>query len=441
MPNRRIASRAFASLVLWGGTVLGDGWERPDLPGLFTRISAAPVEESSGIVPSRAHEGLFWTHNDSGDKPRLFAIRLDGTLAATYKVEGANAKDWEDIAISAEGALYIADVGNNNHGRDDLVIYKVQEPTKLEESGTIRVEEEIPVEYPDQNYNCEALFLDEEGRLNLITKDPPPAKLFRFEGEKGWRLQQVLTTQDLVTGADLSADGKLAISTYLGYVVFTRDDAGQWVQANRLLAVMEQCEAVCWYNDALFFTSEQRGFFRFQPGEKQPSEALFERYAWDPTDPERTYTPLGDGQVRAESLSFRFRQAEDSVQIVLAAPWEKHSGRAVFLFSSRPPGERIHVDRSEHKIEVVRRDEALTLRTHRFSPPGRKNEEAKLPVWLSHPDEKTLVLEFASEWIDRQHGFAAYFFGFDEKTIGWPYSYYRINNHPLLWAEREGREE
>ena len=34
------------------------------------------VRESSGLAVSRAYPGVFWTHNDSGDRPRLYA--LDG---------------------------------------------------------------------------------------------------------------------------------------------------------------------------------------------------------------------------------------------------------------------------------------------------------------------------------------------------------------------------
>ena len=43
-------------------------------------VTHPPLEEMSGIVPSRRYPGIFWVHNDSGDEARLFAIRADGSV-------------------------------------------------------------------------------------------------------------------------------------------------------------------------------------------------------------------------------------------------------------------------------------------------------------------------------------------------------------------------
>ena len=47
------------------------------------------IDESSGIVMSRQYPGIFWTHNDSGDLARLFAVRANGQLVAQVRVKGA----------------------------------------------------------------------------------------------------------------------------------------------------------------------------------------------------------------------------------------------------------------------------------------------------------------------------------------------------------------
>lgn len=46
------------------------------------RLQSDAISESSGLVASRTHDGVFWTHNDSGDAPRIFAIDRSGALLA-----------------------------------------------------------------------------------------------------------------------------------------------------------------------------------------------------------------------------------------------------------------------------------------------------------------------------------------------------------------------
>ncbi len=43
-------------------------------------MSSPSIDESSGLSASRAHRGVLYTHNDSGDSARVFAVREDGTL-------------------------------------------------------------------------------------------------------------------------------------------------------------------------------------------------------------------------------------------------------------------------------------------------------------------------------------------------------------------------
>ena len=38
------------------------------------RISDPRITESSGLAASKLHPGVYWTHNDSGDGPYVYAI-------------------------------------------------------------------------------------------------------------------------------------------------------------------------------------------------------------------------------------------------------------------------------------------------------------------------------------------------------------------------------
>jgi hypothetical protein len=110
---------------------------------VLEEVGAVPDElrESSGVVVSRTQPGVFWSHNDSGDGPNLYAIDISGRLLARVTVTNAMARDWEDISSGpcpAGGAnagpaqpsacLYVADIGDNNEVRREVTIYIVVEP-------------------------------------------------------------------------------------------------------------------------------------------------------------------------------------------------------------------------------------------------------------------------------------------------------------------------
>lgn len=62
-------------------------------------VNSHTVREESGLCASRRHTNILYTHNDSGDSARFYA--LDATTAhikATLNVVGATSHDWEDIA-------------------------------------------------------------------------------------------------------------------------------------------------------------------------------------------------------------------------------------------------------------------------------------------------------------------------------------------------------
>ena len=216
----------------------------------IAEVTHPQLDEMSGIVAS-TYKDIYWVHNDSGDSPRIFAIKVDGSVVLPslvtvlfpdrssdrwegYSIDNAWHQDWEDIAI-ADGTLFIADVGNNNNSRRDLGVYVVSEPNPNYVHKT-RAAKFLPIRYPDQlqypakqwHFDCEAVFTF-EGKLYFLTKHRQPGKPMAWEpGTKLYRLdtrhtdqQNVLTLVDhhsgitLATGADVSPDSdRLAILTY-----------------------------------------------------------------------------------------------------------------------------------------------------------------------------------------------------------------------------------
>lgn len=138
------------------------------------------VAEASGIVASRQNAGVLWVHNDSGDSARLFAIATDAKLLGICAIQGASARDWEDVAIGPgpepdEHCLYIGDIGDNLGVRPSVRVYRVREPqvdaTRPFGWMSVGPVETIELTYPDGARDAETLLLDPQTRdLYIISK-------------------------------------------------------------------------------------------------------------------------------------------------------------------------------------------------------------------------------------------------------------------------------
>jgi hypothetical protein len=237
------------------------------------RIEHPPIDESSGIIASRRHPGVFWTHNDSGNPPVLYAITRDGKLAGEFRVDAAN-MDWEDIAIDDAGHLYIGDIGNNWGWRDTVSVYRVDEPNpRAKSTAPLQVTESWMLAYPAAPFECEAMFVfGEWGYVISKVSAGEQASLYRFPlkpSRDPVRLERVaaLPIREAVTGADISADGRrLAVATYNGLFVFAIGgdvaSAGT-VQPQMVRFKWSGVEACCFAPDGVMATSEGRGIYFF----------------------------------------------------------------------------------------------------------------------------------------------------------------------------------
>ena len=68
-------------------------------PSVSGNVANALVTELSGIAASRAHPGVFYAHNDSGDSARFFAFDASGNTIGEFVLQGITAVDWEDMAL------------------------------------------------------------------------------------------------------------------------------------------------------------------------------------------------------------------------------------------------------------------------------------------------------------------------------------------------------
>ncbi|WP_330480728.1 esterase-like activity of phytase family protein [Streptomyces sp. NBC_01544] len=258
-------SGAAALLVLAGAAVTATPATADDgaADRSFT-IEDPRITESSGLAASRAHPGIYWTHNDSDDGPYVYAVdSRTGRTVATITMRGVGApRDVEAISLGPDGNLYVGDIGDNLNGSWDHVwIYRFREPKVLKDA-TVQATQ-FDVKYADGARNAEALMVHPRtGRVYIASKNEDggglyegPARLttgrtnvFRRVGEVPW-----------VTDGTFSPDGKeLVLRSYFSARGYAFED-GRLGADHRVDAPLQgQAESVTYTADgsALMFGSE-----------------------------------------------------------------------------------------------------------------------------------------------------------------------------------------
>jgi hypothetical protein len=263
-------------------------------PAYLADLEDRAIDESSGIVASRRYSGLIWTHNDSGDGPFIYAFDRKGRRYGTWRVTGARAFDWEDIAAGpgprhGQSYLYIGDIGDNDKERKQIIIYRVAEPAvtaadaATDRSAPQETEpvEAIHVRYPDGRYDAEALAVHPTtGDLYLITKTRKTttvAAVYKLAApfntaqvntlEKVGELRTPSLLPGMITGADISPDGRrIILCDYFNAFEMRLPDSLSgsfdeiWKQSMAIVRLGErnQGEAICYRLDgqAILATSE-----------------------------------------------------------------------------------------------------------------------------------------------------------------------------------------
>ncbi|HEV7475132.1 MAG TPA: hypothetical protein VGN90_13855, partial [Pyrinomonadaceae bacterium] len=67
-------------------------------PTKLADLEDQAIYESSGLVASRTSPGSYWTHNDAGNEPFIYAFDSQGRSRGVWRVTGATSDDWEDMS-------------------------------------------------------------------------------------------------------------------------------------------------------------------------------------------------------------------------------------------------------------------------------------------------------------------------------------------------------
>ncbi len=201
-------------------------------PRALAKLKEPTVAEASGLAFARTRPGVWFTHNDSGGEPALYAFTLDGTYLGAHPVQGASNRDWEDLAAGPcptgdERCLYIADIGDNKHVRSEIAVYAVAEPA-AGQPAALMATWHARYPGPDGPKNAETLLVHPlTGRLYLVTKDKTgSAEVYRFAAQPsegpapleriaGLQFHGPTSTERKTTAGDWRDDGAaVVIRTY-----------------------------------------------------------------------------------------------------------------------------------------------------------------------------------------------------------------------------------
>lgn len=248
--------------------------ESPSVRQLAT-LANGDILESSGLAASLNAPNVFWTHNDSGDQPRLFAFDVSGRDLGVVSLAGVTAIDWEDISSfrrDNRGWLLVADVGDNARRRETCQLHLLPEPTLQER--TVAVHTTISFRYESGPRDCEAVGVDgSTGTVLLASKALLRSEFFALQLPRT-PTSQVLVARaiapnpvPLATALDVSPEGSSAIVlTYADAYEFPRREGESWADALRRqpqvikMPARNQGESICYAADSysLFLTSEKQ---------------------------------------------------------------------------------------------------------------------------------------------------------------------------------------
>ncbi len=220
------------------------------------------LTEISGLAASIQHPGLLWTHNDSGDSARVFAIDAKTCdVRAEIKLAGVSARDVEAIAVgtasNGQPVVWVGDIGDNTNSWPSVRLYRFNEPARI-------VNQTVPttsytVRYGDGPHNGEGLLVDPApgGSMWIVTKSSNGsggiyALPANFVPNRSGVARKVGSTLTEATDAAYSPDrSSYAIRGYFQASMFTAPPPGGSARAIDL-ALQPQGEAMTFSANSQF---------------------------------------------------------------------------------------------------------------------------------------------------------------------------------------------
>jgi len=255
----------------------GNGKTQPKLWTPIAKVDSTRLRETSGIVASRKHAGVFWGHGDSGTDPKLVAFDEHGKILAEVLVSGAPNTDWEDICADDQGNLYVGDIGNNLAIFPARYVYQFAEPDPFKPpTKPITPTHRWRYKFPDKKrFDCESLFWH-DGSLfviaNVVSSDAAIYELEEVKPGQAKLKRIVALNTPFPTGAEMSDDGsRLVVCSYFATWVFELNgDKDSPFDVSKRRAVrypmgLGAIEAACFSGTDVVVMAENGNIYRIKP--------------------------------------------------------------------------------------------------------------------------------------------------------------------------------
>jgi hypothetical protein len=198
----------------------------PPAPADICATSDQRLTEISGLVAGAVGGPGRFAITDGGRRVQVYELAPDCAVRRTITAR-VDPYDGEDLGRAADGAFWLADIGDNELRRETVALIRV------DGDGRAAVHR---LSYPDGPHDAEALMLGRDGVPVIVTKDPtgvsgvyrPDGPLsesattpLRRAGEVAVPTSRTVggpvgrTGARLITGGAVSADGRVvALRTY-----------------------------------------------------------------------------------------------------------------------------------------------------------------------------------------------------------------------------------
>lgn len=269
----------FLQAILTPGSNKVDGKHVKIIHAKISRLAFMDsiICESSTLVKPDPEMDLYYTLNDSGSKPEIFAINSSGQLLDSMAIPNAANKDWEEMIYYKDTVqhpfIVIGDMGNNSSRRKDLCLYEydIMYETTIKHSFLYADQTQFPPVTDSLDFDCEAFFR-RDSSYYFISKNrgTHAVKLYQLPQDTSAHrasVKQSMHFKGMVTACsvfkDFSGKEKIAVLIYGRIFLFHINDSAGGITLSPYGVIKfpsgGQSEGICWQNGNELRATNERG--------------------------------------------------------------------------------------------------------------------------------------------------------------------------------------
>lgn len=270
----------FLQAILTPGANKVDGKHVKIVHAKITRVAFLDtiICESSALVKPDADFDLYYSLNDSGSKPEIFAFSETGKLIDSMTIPNSTNKDWEELVYYKDTLqnpyFVIGDMGNNRNKRKDLCLYTydVNQHNTSKHTFSYADQTQFPPVKDSLDFDCEAFFR-RDSSYYFISKNrgKGPVKLYQLAQDTSDHRASIIQTihfKGMVNGCSVYKDEKsgtekIALILYGRIFLFNLNDSPEGIRLSPYGVIKfpscGQAEGICWYDEHELRATNERG--------------------------------------------------------------------------------------------------------------------------------------------------------------------------------------